>query len=325
MKKVMKIFGAMFIASVILTSCSNKAQVSLEKVLQITGNTFNGACKVGNVYGNATINFNGEKVSVNYSAMGYSATASGVLENLKLVDDGENNTYSITGDWNNQASGDGHFRIEVFGADEPNTIYLAIEGSSWKYYDSKELSDEDFNKFITVLYIDLNTTSSSEADAIKEDTNQKSTAIVENIVNDDNTEYYIIEDPDGYSNLREVPSGNVIRKVYVGEKFEILGEENNYKKVKFSDSSTGYIHNSRVVNFNDKVCECLHSADEMIKKDLDKDFSTGSETGFSDNWNPSYKERLVEIFRYNQCPKGCDFLGDHDVIDFQNELQRCSE
>lgn len=147
----------------------------------------------------------------------------------------------------------------------------------------------------------------------------------EEFVNHDNSEYYIIEDPDGYSNLREVPSGNVIRKVYVGEKFEILGEENNYKKVKFPDSSTGYIHNSRVVNFNDKVCECLHSADEMIKKDLDKDFSTGSETGFSDNWNPSYTERLVEIFRYNQCPKGCDFLGDHDVIDFQNELQRCSE
>jgi hypothetical protein len=167
-------------------------------------------------------------------------------------------------------------------------------------------------------HIDLNTTSSSEEDAVEETEEEME-------VSDDNTEYSIIEDPDGYSNLREVPSGNVIRKVYVGEKFEIIGEVNNYKKVQFSDASTGYIHNSRVVNFNDKVCECLHSADEMIKKDLDKDFSTGSETGFSDNWKPSYTERLVEIFRYNQCPKGCDFLGDHDVIDFQSEIQRCSE
>jgi hypothetical protein len=151
MKKGMKIFGAMFIASVILTSCSNKAEVSLEKVLQITGNTFIGACRVGNAAGDATINFNGKMVRVNYSAMGYSATESGFVRNLKLDDDGENNTYCITGDWNNQDAGDGHLRLEVFGADAPNTIYLAIEGSSWKYYASMELSDEDFNEFITVL------------------------------------------------------------------------------------------------------------------------------------------------------------------------------
>jgi hypothetical protein len=165
--------------------------------------------------------------------------------------------------------------------------------------------------------IDENTISSTEADAIKEDTNTT------DIVIDYNTEYYIIEDPDGYSNLREVPSGNVIRKVYSGEKFKIIGEENNYKKVKFPDSSTGYIHNSRVVNFNVKVCECLKAADKLIKNDLDRD--PNMETGLSDGWIPSYTERLVEIYRYNQCPEGCDFLGDHDVIDFQSELQRCSE
>ena len=130
---------------------TDKAQVSLEKVLQITGNTFDGSCQVGNAAGDATINFNGEKVSVNYSVIGYSVTESGVLENLKLVDDGENNTYCITGDWNNQDAGDGYLRLEVFGADAPNTIYVAIEGSSWKYYANMELSDEDFNEFITVL------------------------------------------------------------------------------------------------------------------------------------------------------------------------------
>ena len=170
--------------------------------------------------------------------------------------------------------------MTIFGAILFASINLTSCGS-----DSKSKSVEKTNE---------------ESAAITEDTNQKSTAIVEDIVNDDNTEYYIIEDPDGYSNLREVPSGNVIRKVYSSEKFEIIGEENKYKKVQFPDASTGYIHNSRVVNFNVKVCECLHSADEMINKDLDKDFSTGSETGFSDNWKPSYTERLVEIFRYNQ-------------------------
>jgi hypothetical protein len=151
MKKVMTIFGAMYIAAVFLASCSNKAQVSLEKVLQITGNTFNGACTVGNAFGSASINFNGEKVSVNYSAMGYTAIESGFLENLVMEDNGENNTYRITGNWNNQDAGDGHFRLGVFGAEEPNTIYVAIEGSNWSYYDSKKLSDEDFNKIITIL------------------------------------------------------------------------------------------------------------------------------------------------------------------------------
>jgi len=34
----------------------------------------------------------------------------------------------------------------------------------------------------------------------------------------------------GYSNLREVPGGKVIRKVYSDEKFGIIGEEENIKK-----------------------------------------------------------------------------------------------
>ena len=131
---------------------TDKAQESLEKVLQITGNTFNGSCRVGNAAGDATIRFNGERVSVSYSAIGYYATESGVLENLKLVDDGENNTYRITGDWKlDEGSQRPSFRLEVFGIDAPNTIYVAIEGGNYKYYDSMELSDEDFNEFITVL------------------------------------------------------------------------------------------------------------------------------------------------------------------------------
>ena len=155
------------------------------------------------------------------------------------------------------------------------------------------------------------------------ETNKESVPIVKEIVNDDNTKYYIVEDPDGYSNLRELPEGKVIRKVYNSEKFEITGEEKKYKKVKFHDASTGYIHNSRVVNFNVKVCECLNSAILMVEKDLDKD--PEMETGFSDNSKPLLTERLLEIFRNNQCPKGCDFLGDENIIDFQSEIQRCSK
>jgi hypothetical protein len=54
----------------------------------------------------------------------------------------------------------------------------------------------------------------------------------------------------------------------------------------------------------------------MVEKDLDKD---------PEMEKPSLNERLLEIFRNNQCPKGCDFLGDENIIDFQSEIQRCSE
>ena len=47
---------------------------------------------------------------------------------------------------------------------------------------------------------------------------------------EDIIESYIIEDADGYSNLREEPGGKVIRKVYTGEKFEIVGDKINIKK-----------------------------------------------------------------------------------------------
>ena len=150
--------------------------------------------------------------------------------------------------------------------------------------------------------------------------------IIKNPVKENKVEYYIIEDPDGYSNLREVPGGKVIREVYSGDKFKIIGEEKDHKKVEFSDSSTGFIHKSRVVKFNDKVCECLQAADNIIKKDLDKDFTLGSKTGFPDNGNPTYDERLVKIFQY-QSPTGCDFLADPSWIgiDINSEVIRCSE
>ena len=324
MKKVITILGAILFASVILTSCSNGAENSLQEILQITGNTFEGRCKVGNVYGSSFIKINEKNITVNYSAMGYSATESGNLENLEFRDDGERNTYRIKGEWIKGS----FFRLEVSTQGKPNTAYLAIEGSGWIYYTYIKLSDEDFEKFINVLSKE---SQEDETENIKTDnpilTNAKEESVptVEVIEKDDNTEYYIIEDPDGYSNLREVPGGKVVRKVYSSEKFEIIGEENKHKKVKLNDATTGYIHNSRVVNFNVKVCECLNSADLMIKKDLDKDFTSGSETGFPDNSMPSYTVRLLEIFRYNLCPKGCDFLADEEIIDFRSEIQRCEE
>ena len=182
--------------------------------------------------------------------------------------------------------------------------------------------------FVSIIFASINLSScgsDSKSQSVDE-TNLESTPLVEDILDEGNTKYFIIEDPDGYSNLRDVPGGKVVREVYSGEKFKIIGEEKDHKKVEFSDSSTGFIHKSRVVKFNDKVCECLQAAGNIIKNDLDKDFTTASKTGFPDNGNPTYEERLVKIFQY-QSPMGCDFLADPSWIgiDINSEIQRCAD
>lgn len=60
-------------------------------------------------------------------------------------------------------------------------------------------------------------------------------------------DYYKINDPDGYSNLRDAPKGEVLQKLYDTEKFEVIGTEGDYKKVKLSNGVIGYVHKSRVV------------------------------------------------------------------------------
>ncbi|MAM30266.1 MAG: hypothetical protein CMC13_14710 [Flavobacteriaceae bacterium] len=59
--------------------------------------------------------------------------------------------------------------------------------------------------------------------------------------------YYKINDPDGYSNLRDKPNGEIVRKVFENKKFELISTSGEYKKVKLSDGTVGYIHSSRVI------------------------------------------------------------------------------
>lgn len=61
-------------------------------------------------------------------------------------------------------------------------------------------------------------------------------------------ELFEINDPDGYSNLRVSPRGKIIRKVMKGEKFEVMEKGESNSKVKLSDGTMGYIHNSRIIS-----------------------------------------------------------------------------
>lgn len=58
---------------------------------------------------------------------------------------------------------------------------------------------------------------------------------------------YQISDPDGYSNLRSKPKGQIIRKVYDNEYFTLGDTISNHIEVFFSDGTKGFIHLSRIV------------------------------------------------------------------------------
>jgi hypothetical protein len=61
---------------------------------------------------------------------------------------------------------------------------------------------------------------------------------------------YVINDPDGYTNMRATPGGKIIRKVYKNETFEIITPGDTHSEVKLTDGTTGFIHNSRIAEAN---------------------------------------------------------------------------
>jgi len=61
---------------------------------------------------------------------------------------------------------------------------------------------------------------------------------------------YSINDPDGYTNLRATPGGKIIRKVYENETFDIIQPGEPYSKIKLTDGTVGYLHNSRIKSVN---------------------------------------------------------------------------
>ena len=87
-----------------------------------------------------------------------------------------------------------------------------------------------------------------EAKSVNELMNKEESYIDETqSITNEKVQQYTISDPDGYSNLRIAPKGEVIQTVYEGELFEVIGEDGDYKKVKLEDGTAGYIHKSRVI------------------------------------------------------------------------------
>ena len=125
----------------------------------------------------------------------------------------------------------GSFKNATF--EEIKALYSLI-GKKSQYFDD------------SYFYEQATTNESEEADShVDALINSSDTAEVQGAV-----KLYSIQDPDGYTNLRATPGGKIIRKVYENETFDIIQPGVPYSKIKLTDGTVGYLHNSRIKSVN---------------------------------------------------------------------------
>jgi hypothetical protein len=105
----------------------------------------------------------------------------------------------------------------------------------------EELAELDKQEAELLKNIAKESTQSADSVAVSKETPAASEEVIAQ---------YQINDPDGYTNLRDTPGGSVIKKVNEGDKFELLERGKTYSKVKLSDGTVGFMHNSRIVPAN---------------------------------------------------------------------------
>ena len=109
----------------------------------------------------------------------------------------------------------------------------------------RENVQEEFDKFNKEQKASEQQNNTSQQ--VEEQEVEENEIVQEEEIEEVQIDYYTVKDPDGYSNLRKTPGGEIMIRVNEGELFEVLGEEDKHKKVKLSDGTVGYIHVSRVV------------------------------------------------------------------------------
>ncbi|MFN0202350.1 MAG: SH3 domain-containing protein [Bacteroidia bacterium] len=64
----------------------------------------------------------------------------------------------------------------------------------------------------------------------------------------------VINDPDGYTNVRNKPnlSGEIIDRLYEGETYEVILSDKNWWSVKTHSNVRGYVHKSRILILEEK-------------------------------------------------------------------------
>ena len=217
----------------------------------------------------------------------FSTTASGEIEQQVMLGYENNpvNSWGIFKPFNLNWEGGTNERVEFYRADDPLSRWLFYRMNS--YSSLQELEALQKNKEVQVFKLEdgsFNPSSLTEIQSLKpnptlpgnvldvamsvernfEDemysfstdcekkpvAQEEETELVEEQAPESEVfvqPLFSIDDPDGYTNLRATPGGTVIRKVLEDETFEIVESGETHARVKFADGSTGFIHNSRII------------------------------------------------------------------------------
>ena len=208
-------------------------------------------------------------IRVKYSALDQTATEIGDVKNLTLDKtscgfadcSGYFNT-SFSGTWDCRTSGDGKLNI-AFSSVEPEIVVYIFGEGNWQHsrYMKLKTTFEEYRKKLVELGIlteqDIKNSKNKSA-ASTEGSTIDSTGLNDQNEGIDTTDainsssqeiektYFVINDPDGFTNLRDAPNGNIVKKVQKGEKFEIIEKGSSHSKVLLQDGTEGFIHNSRI-------------------------------------------------------------------------------
>lgn len=72
-------------------------------------------------------------------------------------------------------------------------------------------------------------------------------ALIKDTIVETKKSLYKINDPDGWTNMRESPNGKIIRTIDTLERFEIIGNNKNWMLIHLENKQKGFVHNSRIV------------------------------------------------------------------------------
>lgn len=139
--------------------CGDNAESKLHEAIRIIGKVTPGTCEVGDAVGDASFVFHDNAVKVIYSVnvLGdeMSASESGDLEDLELLKNGPNGTYSIVGKWKRWEPAGGEGKFVLRSLDDCRVGYALIQISNyqykWSYYANVELSKEQHNEFMEMM------------------------------------------------------------------------------------------------------------------------------------------------------------------------------
>ncbi|GEN78116.1 SH3 domain-containing protein [Chryseobacterium hagamense] len=174
-----------------------------------------------------------------------------VLETTNFSEDGGNIIKDIV-----EIPGSKGFMVKTYFPDRgyyEKEFYIVPDNNTWilKHTIYKTMSDVSDNavKYICDVTQNIDITKSGWSEKLKPipDENERSKKCrMENAGN--SIKQYVIQDPDGYTNLRKDKSTSspISQKINSGENIEVINNTGDWFLIKTKKGLTGYVHKSRV-------------------------------------------------------------------------------